>query len=184
MKAPTLSFTLKFIDIMIGIVLGLGFQSWPSLHESWQFIAFIFVYVSIIDYWIDTAPTLKRYPPKRELDLLLDVAMMFTLFLYIYSTTQTITYFFAAFLVFRGMDSFWLVRVLRQYRESSQDRHVFMTWITFNTIEMAVVVVILAIGEMWYIHPMLLVSAFIAIRLASRVLSSIRYRRGFSHENN
>jgi len=30
------NFSLKFVDIMVGIVLGLGFQWWPELHEPWQ----------------------------------------------------------------------------------------------------------------------------------------------------
>ena len=40
-------FSLKFIDIMIGVVLGLGFQWWPLLQEPWQYVAFIFVYLNI-----------------------------------------------------------------------------------------------------------------------------------------
>ena len=38
---------------MVGVVLGLGFQWWPLLKEPWQYTAFIFVYLDIVDYWID-----------------------------------------------------------------------------------------------------------------------------------
>ena len=108
-------FSIKFIDIMIGVILGLGFQWWPNLSEPWQYAAFILVYIDVIDYWIDYAPSLKKFPPKFELDLLLDVAIMFTLFLYIYATQQSIVYFLVAFVVLRLLDSFWLLRANREY---------------------------------------------------------------------
>ena len=69
---------------MIAVVLGLGFQWWPALTEPWHYIAFIFVYVDIVDYWMDYGPSLKKFPPKREIDIILDILIMFALFLYIF----------------------------------------------------------------------------------------------------
>ena len=94
-------FALKFLDIMIGIILGLGFQWWPNLVESWQYIAFIFVYLDIIDYWIDFLPALRKFPPEAELDWFLEVGIMFFLFLFIYTTQTTIGYFLWSFFGFR-----------------------------------------------------------------------------------
>src|SRR5687768_14211625 len=95
------NFSLKFIDIMIGIVLGLGFQWWIILQQPWQYIAFVFVYFDIVDNWIDYSHSLKKFPPKREIDVFLDLSIMFVFFLYIYTTQLTIVYFLITFIVFK-----------------------------------------------------------------------------------
>ena len=171
------NFALKFIDIMIGIVLGLGFQWWPDLREPWQYVAFIFAYLSVIDYWIDTAPALKKYPPKRELDLMLDVAIMFVLFLFIYATRESILYFFTAFIVFRIIDSLWILRVKAEYKPVQYDELVVNTWLIFNSAEIVVALGLIGFGNMYMLTAPILLGAFIALRLASRILSSLRYKR-------
>src|SRR4051812_14495728 len=109
------NFSLKFLDIMVGIVLGLGFQWWVALQYPWQYVAFIFVYFDIVDYWIDYSPSLKKWPPLRELDVFLDISIMFSLFLYIYSTQLTIAYFLTTFIAFKLLDYFWLLSSKHEY---------------------------------------------------------------------
>jgi hypothetical protein len=87
------NFSVKFIDMMIGIVLGLGLQWWVNLESTWQYVAFVFCYFDITDYWIDYGPSLKKFPPKREIDVFLDVAIAFSLFFYIYTTQVSVFYF-------------------------------------------------------------------------------------------
>lgn len=171
------SFALKFIDIMIGIVLGLGFQWWPDLREPWQYAAFIFAYLSIIDYWIDTAPALKKYPPKHELELMLDVAIMFALFLFIYSTRETIVYFLTAFIVFRTIDSLWILRVKHEYGPVNYDEVVVNTWLMFNGLEIIAAAILVGLAYLYQPSAFILLSIFIAARLISRVASSLRYKR-------
>ena len=101
---------------MIGIVLGLGFQWWPNLHEPWQYAAFIFVYLDIIDYWIDYSPSLKKFPPKSELSLFVDVGIMFILFLYIYATQLTVVYFLSASIALSILDLLWMLRAQHEYQ--------------------------------------------------------------------
>lgn len=162
---------------MIGIVLGLGFQWWPNLHETWQYIAFIFVYLSIIDYWIDTAGALKKYPPKREIDVMLDVAIMFLLFLYIYATQITIAYLLTIFIIFRVFDAFWILRVKNEYKTDTHDTLVMNTWLISDTFESAVAAAL--IGVSWSITPppLIILTIFIAFIFAVRIWSSFRYRR-------
>lgn len=62
-------FGVKFVDIVLGVILGLGFQWWPMLHEPWQYVAFVFVYLNLIDFWIDYTPAMKKYPLKSEIDV-------------------------------------------------------------------------------------------------------------------
>src|SRR3989344_4227887 len=128
-------FVLKFIDIMIAIILGLGFQWWPNLIEPWQYVAFFFAYFSIVDYWIDYIPALKKYPPKSEVGLLADILVLFSMFLLIYSAQKNIAYFFIAFIVFRAVDFVWMWRIRREYALSEKDIIFFNTWLTFEIIE-------------------------------------------------
>ena len=44
------TFGPKFMDVMVGVVLGLGFQWWPDLREPWQFLAFVLVYLIFVAF--------------------------------------------------------------------------------------------------------------------------------------
>ena len=171
------NFSLKFIDIMIGIVLGLGFQWWPALTEPWQYIAFIFVYIDIIDYWIDYSPSLKKFPPKRELDIILDVAIMFALFLYIYTTQLTIIYFLTAFVVFKIFDLLWLVRARIQYHPHAAKDTFLQTWITINTIEATLTAGLIIATTHFVLAPLTALIIFIATRIFLRICASLRYQK-------
>ena len=171
------SFTLKFLDIMIGLVLGLGFQWWPDLKEPWQFVAFIFVYFDVVDYWIDYAPGLKKFPPKRELDIILDVSIMFSLFLYIYATQFTIFYFLSAFILVRFLDLLWLIRSKYQHNPSGIEAKYINTWLVFDTIECIGIVALLFSMNLVFVSPLTAVSIFIIFRIVARFFASLQYKR-------
>lgn len=162
---------------MIGIVLGLGFQWWPNLIEPWQYIAFIFVYIDIVDYWMDYGPSLKRFPPKREVDVLLDVAIMFSLFLYIYTAQLTILYFLGAFILTRVLDFFWLLSSKVEYHPEGMERKYIDSWLTFNIAEI-IVAICLAVVQVSIGFPSLWVLIlFLACRAIIRVLASLQYKK-------
>lgn len=171
------SFSLKFLDIMIGLVLGLGFQWWPELKEPWQFIAFIFVYLEIVDYWIDYGPGLKKFPPKYEADIFLDVAIMFSLFLYIYTTQLTLAYFLSAFILVRVLDFFWLLRSRYQYHPTGMDGKYIQTWLEFDTIECVVAGGFVYLSYFQYFPYLYLIIGFIVFRIIMRSIASFRYKR-------
>lgn len=168
--------TIKLVDIMIGVVLGLGFQWWPSLHEPWQYVAFIFVYFDLVDYWIDYSTSLKRLPPRRELTILLDIAVIFTMFLYIYATQLSILEFLAAFIAFKVVDTFCLIRARVEHHPSKHDRHFVRAWIWSNLFEVVGTGALIA----WTYHEPLtapiMLGIFIALRLATRVWASLQYK--------
>ncbi len=173
----TKDFSLRFIDIMVGIVLSLGFQWWTSLHEFWQYAAFIFVYIDIIDYWIDYGPSLKKYPPKKEIDLFLDVVVMFNLFLYIFSTQkETSFYFLISFAVLRLLDILWIRRVIKEY---PHERLNIKKWLTFNLIEAAVgAVVVIFVFLNPNIH--IIAGGFIVLFwICMRIYIALRYKRSY-----
>lgn len=170
-------FALKFIDIMIGIVLGLGFQWWPELHEPWQYAAFFFAYLSIIDYWIDYTPALRKFPPKSEVDLMADVGILFTMFLLIYAAQLTIVYFLTVFAIFRAIDLVWMLRIRYEYVLGAADRIFFDTWFRFEIIEAAVAGVAagLTLNFGWPAATILI--AFIVFRITMRALASFTYKK-------
>ncbi len=171
------NFSLKFVDILIGIVLGLGFQWWPSLQYPWQYAAFIFVYFDIVDYWIDYSPSLKKFPPKREIDVMLDVAIMFTLFLYIYATQLTSVYFLTVFVIWKILDYFWLLSSRHEYLPTGTDKIYVNTWMQFDLIEAVIAVVLIGGAILFNIESLIIIIAFIVCRIIVRVLASIRYKK-------
>jgi len=171
------SFSLKFIDILIGIVLGLGFQWWPILQYPWQYIAFIFAYFDIVDYWIDYSPSLKKFPPKREIDVMLDIAIMFVLFLYIYATQLTTTYFLTVFIIWRVLDYLWLLSSKHEYHPTGTDKLFVDTWMRFNLIEAAISLCLIGGAVLFHIQALTIIIVFIAIRIIVRVLASLRYKK-------
>jgi len=171
------NFSLKFLDIMVGIVLGLGFQWLPELKEPWQYLAFIFAYLDIVDYWIDYSPSLKKWPPKREIDVLLDVAIMFTLFMYIYAAQLTIFYFLISFVALKILDYVWLLSSKYEYKPTGSDKLFMDTWIQFNLIEVIVTVVLICLFIFFSLHPFVVLLAFIIFRVITRIFASLRYKK-------
>ncbi len=170
-------FSLKFIDIMVGIVLGLGFQWWPDLIAPWQYLAFVFVYLDIVDYWIDYSPSLKKFPPKREIDVFLDLGIMFTLFLYIYSTKLTIGYFLIACSIFKLLDYFWLLSSKKEYHPTGSDKLFVDTWMKFNLVEVVVTLAFIGCTLLFNLKPLLVILLFIGFRITMRILASYRYKK-------
>lgn len=170
-------FSLKFVDIMVGIVLGLGFQWWPELHEPWQYIAFIFVYFDIVDYWIEYSPSLRKWPPKREIDVMLDISIMFSLFLYIYSTQLDILYFLGSCILIRVFDYLWLLSSKIEYNPMGMDKIYINTWLKLNlTLVLATLTIV---GVMYYtnLSPLLTLFAYFTARLVIRVFASLQYKK-------
>ena len=171
------NFSIKFIDIMIGLVLGLGFDSWTKLKEPWQYAAFIFAYLDIVDFWIDYGPALKKFSPKREIDVFLDLAICFSLFLYIYSTLFSITFFIAAFCLIKIFDFFWLLSSKIEYKPDGFDKKYLNTWMVIDLIEIILATIIIAISSWIYLSALIVLIIFIIVRVISRILASVNYKK-------
>ena len=181
-KSSLTSVSLKFIDIMVGVILGLGFQWWPSLVEPWQYLAFIFAYVDIVDYWIDYSPSLKKYPPKKEFDIFIDMVIMFSIFLYVYSTQLTIERFLLAYVLFSIVDIIWLYRAQYEHAPnrmaSKKKEHAFLaTWLKFNTIQAGYTLGLVIFSLFVPVASFALLSVFVVLRIVTRVLASLGYKK-------
>ncbi|MEK9158168.1 MAG: hypothetical protein AAB638_03240 [Patescibacteria group bacterium] len=175
--AKMLNFSLKFVDIMVGIVLGLGFQWWPELHEPWQYVAFIFVYFDIVDYWIEYSPTLKKWPPKREIDVILDVAISFSLFLYIYSTQLAIIYLLGACILTKVLDYLWLLSSKVEFNPTGPDRVYIDTWLKLNLSIVIMSLALIALNYYMHLAPSLTLFVYIGGRLVIRIIASTQYKK-------
>lgn len=169
------NFSVKFVDIMIGIVLGLGFQWWVNIKEPWQFVAFVFVYLDIVDYWIDYGPALKKFPPKREVDVFLDVAICFSLFLYIYTTQLHVIYFLLAFASVKLFDFLWLISSKREYHPTGFDRAYVDTWVIMDFIEIVIAVFLAFFASLINFPALAIVLTFIVLRVVTRIIASAKY---------
>lgn len=174
---PLHQFGMKFIDVMIGIVLGLGFQWWPDLEHPWQYLAFIFVYLNLVDYWIDYGPTLKKYPLKREIDVILHTFLVFTMFFLIISTLQTVTYFLLAFILYRVGDLIWIYRMRKEFHIPVADRPFFTTWTLFDCTEILGALILFGLLHVIAIDPLVAFLVFATLRITTRVLASVRYQQ-------
>lgn len=170
-------FSIKFVDIMVGVVLGLGFQWWAILREPWQFIAFLFAYVDTVDYWIDYGPALKKFPPRKEIDVLLDVGIIFSLFLYIYATQISVIYFLTAFILLRVLDFFWLLSSRIEYHPQGADKTYINTWLYLDCIEAAIAGALIIFALVFTPSSLFLVAFYIFYRIMVRVFASINYRK-------
>ena len=178
-KEKVQNFSLKFIDIMAGVILGFGFSYWGLLSQNWQYVAFIFAYINIVDYWVDYSPSLKKFPPKKELDVMIDVAIMFSLFLYIFSVQYSISYFFAAFAVFRFLDFLWLINVRHHYHPKGYDGIFVGTWIKVNLIDVMICFALLWVASLTIIGSVYLILIYVILITTTRISASLLYKRLF-----
>ena len=168
---------------MVGVVLGLGFQWWPELKELWQYIAFIFAYLNLIDYWIDYNPTAKKYPLRHELtEVLIHTLIIFGMFLLIFGSQKTLPYFLFSFAFYRLTDIIWIWRIEKENTISHSDTVFMKTWHFYDTVEMFASIAIGVIATQNLLNSLSALSIFIVIRIFTRIASSAKYKRVFFAE--
>jgi len=161
---------------MIGVVLGIGFQWWGDLKETWQYIAFMFVYLNLVDYWIDYSPTVKRFPLKREIDVILHTYILFMMFYIVYATKLSIISFIVGYILYRVGDIFWIWRMFREYHKKERDKKFLYGWLSSDIFEIIVCLLLLLINHFYIIAPLIILVIFIVFRLLSRILASVYYK--------
>ena len=172
-------FQLKFIDIMVAVVLGLGFQWWPEIKEPWQYIAFFFAYLNLIDYWIDYNPTAKKYALKLEIDVVVHTLIIFGMFLLVFATQKSLTYFLFSFAFYRIADIIWLYCIKWKHKTINEDSIFINTWLLSDVVESAAAITLGGIALSQPSSGLRLLSLFILIRVFTRSISSLRYKKIF-----
>lgn len=172
-------FSRKYADIMIGIVLVLGFQWWFNLRQAWQFIAFIFVYLNLVDYWIDSSRLFRKFPLQRKTDVILYTFIIFSMFFMIYATQRSILTLLFAFALYRAGDLAFLNGVKREHRSGSREASFIESWIRYETVETMGAGLLLFIGLLTSVAPALLFVFFIILRAITRTIASLTYNTAY-----
>lgn len=172
-------FQLKFIDVMVAVVLGLGFQWWPELKEPWQYLAFAFAYLNLIDYWIDYNPTAKKFALKLEADVVLHTIIIFSMFLLVFATQKSLWYFFFAFTFYRMADIVWLWFIKKKHKTLGEDLIFIHTWLWSDIVEALAALGFGFLASRELFGPLYLLTAFVLVRIVTRAISSLRYKKIF-----
>ena len=172
------SIKLKILFTLI-IILGLGFQWWAELREPWQYLAFVFAYLNIIDYWIDYNPLAKKYTLKLEIDVILHTIIIFSMFLLIFGTQKTLAYFLIAFAFYRLADILWIWRIKKEHRVPHSDLIFLNTWFKYDFVEMFVCIGLYFLIGQDILSQMSILVMFVCIRVITRFIESKSYKKVF-----
>lgn len=164
---------------MVGVVLGLGFQWWIDLKEPWQYLAFAFAYLNIIDYWVDYNPLAKKYALKLEIDVILHTLIIFGMFLFIFSTQKSIFYFLVSFAVYRVADILWIWRIKSEHKIPSRDLIFLDTWFLYDFVEVFISAGLYVLAHFGVLSPLSVLVVFICARIITRTIESKRYKKVF-----
>ncbi len=170
---------LKFVDLMVGIVLGAGFLWVTNFHQPWQYLAFLFVYLDILDYWLDHSSAQAKFPSKRIFDLVLTILTVLAIFSYTFTIQFGLWPLLLAFGLFKFFDFIWLIRVEKQHRPHGEEKMFVNSWIICDILEvgfaLAMIILLLQIS----IQPMTLLIIFIIFRVLVWLLATQSHKKLF-----
>ncbi len=111
----------KFVNLMFGIMLILGFLDWAGVSNTLQYVLFLFTYVLLITYWMAHRNYLNHFPPKNLLGVIIDITAMAVLFLTIKAALLPLGFYFAALAILRAVDALGITRMISDYVSSRKD---------------------------------------------------------------
>ncbi len=115
--------SIKFLDVMFGAIIALGFGQWFSVseREGLFFMSFLFAHVILIDVWVNYDPIVRKFPTKNPYFLILDLAMIFTMSFLIYYSMFHLQRFLLSIIALRLAGIFWSERPLKEYKLNGSD---------------------------------------------------------------
>ncbi len=116
--------SIKFLDVMFGAIIALGFGQWFSVAErdTIFFISFVFAHIMLIDVWINYDPTIRKFPTKNPYFLILDLTLIFTMTFLIYYSMFSLQKFLVAVVALRLIGVVWAERPIREYKIRGTDK--------------------------------------------------------------
>ena len=125
-------------------------------------------------------PSLKKFPPKKEIDVLLDVSIVFAMFLFIFTAQLQIWNFLSAYILLMVFDYFWLFSSDREYKPLGHDKLYLETWMRLHVVEVIfATMLILAAKFVLFTAPTVVLIIFIIFIVVVRLWGSFRYRRAY-----
>ncbi len=115
--------SIKFLDVMFGAVVALGFGQWFSVPERpmLSLAAFLFAHIILIDIWINYDPTVRKFPTKRPYMLILDLALIFSMAFLIHYSMLDLQKFLMSIVALRLIGVAWSERPLQEYKMKKSD---------------------------------------------------------------
>ncbi len=115
--------SIKFLDVMFGAIVAIGFGQWFSVdeRESLFFISFLFAHIILIDVWVNYDPTVRKFPTKNPYFLVLDLALIFTMAFLIYYSMSSLHRFLLSIIALRLVGVLWSERSLIEYKPGKPD---------------------------------------------------------------
>ncbi len=127
--------SIKFLDVMFGAVMALGFTEWFKVpeHTSQSLLTptvelgmFLFSYLILIDMWIKYDPTMRRFPTKHPHLLIIDLFMVFTMFFLVHNSIFNNRNFLGTIVVLRAVGSLWSQRTMMEYKLAKKHLEYFL----------------------------------------------------------
>ncbi len=117
--------SIKFLDVMFGAVIALGFNEWFRVPEhTYQSLLtptvelgmFIFSFMVLIDVWIKYDPTVRQFPTKHPHMLIVDLLLVLTMFFLVHSSIFDFKNFMGTIVILRSLQAVLSQRVLMEYK--------------------------------------------------------------------
>ncbi len=108
---------------------------------------------------------------------MIDVAIMFALFFYIYAVQLTIIHFLLAFSLLRFFDFLWLLRARGQYHPTAFENAFVRAYLLADAVEVLVAFAFIAFIGIKAVPVLATLIAFIAFRILARIWASFQYKR-------
>lgn len=121
--------SIKFLDVMFGAVIALGFNEWFRVPEhtyqsllspSVELGIFLFSYLVLIDVWIKYDPTIRQFPTKHPHLLIIDMLLVLTMFFLVHSSIFNFQNFLGTVVILRALGALLSQRIIMEYKLGSK----------------------------------------------------------------
>lgn len=159
----------KLVTGLLALILVQGFFDWVGVSDTLQYVLFLFTYTLIVAYWVRHKHSLKRFPPKNGLGVLIDVTAMFVLFLITKAASLQIGFYFAALAVLRAVDALGITRMLSEYALKRVELHKLNNLRKIYFLEASIYVLFESLSFNYGLPNVISITALILIWLFGRV---------------
>lgn len=159
----------KIVTALFALIFIQGLFDWIGVSNTLQYVLFLFTYILIVAYWVRHKHSLKRFPPKNGIGVLIDVTAMFVLFLITKAASLQLGFYFAALAVLRAVDALGISRMLSEYVVKRVERLKFNTLRKIYFLEAMIYVLFESLSFNYGLPNVLGITAMMLVWLFGRV---------------
>ncbi|MEW6619421.1 MAG: hypothetical protein AB1422_08830 [bacterium] len=156
-------YLFSFIDVMYGVILGIGFSNFEKISSAMGYILFFFTYIVVVSDWIIVHETDFEKPySETKWRFATDTIILFVIYKLIYtSSSKEITYYWIWVSGLFILYSFWDILLFFEHGRKKAPTKV-KVWIITDSIGV-VIFVLFAILVLLGLIPYTLLTIFIPI---------------------